>query len=310
VSFMASHNLLRTFLLISLFVASGPVAAIDAKQLAAQALHTTVIKAVSLTTRSGEYIAALARSDQRVHVSVVLLQKVGSLYVEAWRTPPDFFFGEDVVIYISDANNDGQPEVMFIDSTAGSGGGTQRFSLFDSHTRKLFLSEISYLDSDEYNDTVEYDHELLDPSHKPLLDEVVAKLEKSPRFQQVIHPDASRITVHTWIASYGAINTGEARSLHIKPVKAPLSSCTNGNASVTARLKVGGLIFLSYFKDGVFAFDDEKKACWLVYYPVTAYHWIETMRVVKGWVALIANDNTTTRYYNPKTGVMSVTTPK
>lgn len=279
----------------------GAISASDARAIASRTLSQNVLSASALTTKNGDFVAALTNPYAGGDVTMTLLQKAGSIYTKLESQPLGEAGGQvDPEVWLSDANKDGYPEVVWYRGEFGNVVGTEYYTLYDTRSRKKFTSMIYRVFQGPGKDSVEYDAKLLTPENKSFLGEVVKRVEANPAFPKNNISDPYNAMVEQWINKYGSINVGRTGYLHAPPVKAMAANCTVDNSTVTT-LKVGTNTYISQFKDGVYARDSRTGGCALVYYPKTMYDWVGKIALIKGWIMMVNRDNPRDIvYYDPK----------
>lgn len=300
----------RRFLLLTVMMMGSSamsLSAAAAKAAATRTLGTSVMLTASLTTRTGDYLAALSRTYAGGDVKVTLLKKVGSIYVSTWSMDTEQTMDQSPPsLSLVDLNKDGSPEVYWNHVSYGVSVGGHYFTLYDSARKRLYSSAITEFYGGRRGDSiVEYAPALLEPANATFLSFIVGKVEKDDAFPQANAKDPYGDMIRAWTGKYGVINSGRVNFVAIKPVPASTTSlCNKDPGFETARLTAGGLTYVARHKDGVYVLDPKKKTCALIYFPEDVYQWVDQLKVVEGWIAMRNRTTGKYLYFDPKDMVL------
>ncbi|GAA5503634.1 hypothetical protein Dxin01_03393 [Deinococcus xinjiangensis] len=277
------------------------ISANEARTIAVRIVGGNVLSVSALITKNGDFVAALTNPYAGGDVTLTLLQKAGSVYTRLESQS----LGEagnqvDPEVWLSDANKDGFPEMIWYRGEFGNVVGAEYYTFYDTRSKKKFTSTISRVFQGPGKDSVEYDPELLAPDNKLFLAEVVRRVEANPAFPKNDVSDPYNDMVEQWNNKYGSINAGRTGYLYAPPVKALAANCAVNTSTITT-LKVGTTTYISQFKDGVYARDSRTGGCTLVYYPKTMYDWVGKISLARGWIMMVNRNNPKDAvYYDPK----------
>jgi len=244
-----------------------------AKQVAYSVLAGDILRAVCYRNLDSPhiFIAALRRgSEIDFDPTVFVLEQIGQTYKVIWKS--DRLFGTSPTTFeVRDVDGDGNREVVFEDQSYGTGGGSRRLMIYSTSNSRLF-SVTESLNWQNRAGPVSPEIEIK-PADSPEMIRVLEAVAKSRGFLQpgtVVDFDSAEFSVQRWHKENGTRTSGTVRIKHYQgypPCK----------ASVVVTLDAGTILWMSFFKGPLIAYEKLNDRHFVAYSAAWSYNWVKSL---------------------------------
>jgi hypothetical protein len=243
-----------------------PIDEVAAMQLSASVLSGHIDRAIAYRNIDSDhiFIAVARRESQSEYASqVYILEQFGNTYRSIWSSED---LWSNAGLYVDDINRDGNKEVVFTQESFGTGGGAREMLVYSIARNQLCrISEIyNWQDAaGPVSPRIEID----DCPDKRFL-RAVEKYAVGLRFLQGKPIDLGKpdFAMQAWHADNGRRRSGRVL-LRFYPGR------PTNFGSVTASLKIDGLLWTAYFKGPICGYLAAEDRHFVAYSPEWKYNW-------------------------------------
>lgn len=208
-------------------------------------------------------------SDEAFEGRIHIMERVGDAYTQIWVSDP--LWNLDITNFeVTDIDADGWKEIVFEQSSFGTGAGTKCLFIYSTLKKELYEITEYYNWQDASNPG---SYPVIKAGDDETIRNMVIKFAHTRGFLQANEiPDFDNPTfaVLRWHKENGDKYIGSVK-IHWYEGK---PTCT---ASVVEELDAGEITWISYFKGPLYAYSKSRQQHFIAYSPQWIYEWVKNM---------------------------------
>lgn len=232
---------------------------------------TIVAAATFQNFGSGRQYLALVRkdNDESLESRIHLMERVGEAYTQLWVSDPLWKLDPET-FEVNDIDKDGWKEIVFEQSSFGTGGGTKCLFVYSMFKKELYEITEYYNWQDASNPGA---YPVIKAGDDEIFKNMVIKCAIGRgllKANEIPDLDNPKFAVLRWHKENG--------DKHIGPVKIHwYEGMPAYTASIAVELETNDISWISYFKGPLYAYSKSKLQHFIAYSPQWIYEWVKSM---------------------------------